>query len=241
MEPVPEKMTGKLGGGYVSEVKMRTKGEQGLLEVAEPAVGELEAEQVGGDGAHEADEEEEAEGVVDLAGGELARGADDTPDDAGGAEHLGGGADEAVLLRGVAHVLDVGEHPRLDAELRGAGDDGGDDLAPEHRLGRDLHVVAELEIGGEGERLRHGDVTPGLEQHHGDGASGEAVTDDQLGDDVQANLLIRDSLDHADGDDVEEGDDEREDEPLAEGKKLDMHAGRDNAMLTQGTWSPRPQ
>ena len=92
--------------------------------------------------------------------------------------------DEAIRLVGIAHVRDIREHPRLNAELHGAGDNCGDDLCPEHRPRRDLHVVAELEVGREGERLGHGDVTPGLEHHHRDGAAGEGVADDEFRDDT---------------------------------------------------------
>ena len=42
--------------------------------------------------------------------------------------------------------------------------------------------MTKLEVGGESECLRHGDVSPRLEHHHRDGAAGEGVTDDQLGD-----------------------------------------------------------
>lgn len=72
---------------------------------------------------------------------------------------------------------------------------------------RDLHVVTELEVGDERQRLGHGDVTPGLEHHHRDRLSGKGVTNDELSDDVEADLLVRDGLDHADGDDVDVSDD----------------------------------
>ena len=39
--------------------------------------------------------------------------------------------------------------PVLYAELHGAGDDGRDDLAPEHRSWWDLHIMTELEVGRE--------------------------------------------------------------------------------------------
>ena len=44
--------------------------------------------------------------------------------------------------------------------------------------------MAELEVGGKGERLSHRDVSPCFEHHHGNGTSGEGVTDDELGDDA---------------------------------------------------------
>lgn len=88
---------------------------------------------------------------------------------------------------------------------------------------RDLHVMTQFEVRTECESLGHGDVTPGLEHHHGDRTTGESVSDDQFGDDtrgkekmlrevdvedtrwrmgsvLQADLLIGDSLDHTNGD-----------------------------------------
>ena len=108
-----------------------------------------------------------------------------------------------------ADVVNVAEHPRLDAELDSAGDSGGDDLAPEHGSRRDLHVVAELEVGRERQRLRHRDVAPRLEHHHCDRSSGKRITDDQLCDHVQADLLVGDRLDYTDGNGVDECDDLR--------------------------------
>ena len=53
--------------------------------------------------------------------------------------------------------------------------------------------------------LGHGNVSPCLKHHHCNGLSGEHVTDDELSDNVETDLLIGDSLDHTDGDDIEEG------------------------------------
>jgi hypothetical protein len=103
-------------------------------------------------------EEEERQRIVDLAVRELAHGTDDTPDDRRGAEDLCAQADEAVLLCRRADVRDVGEHPGLDADPGGPGDDGADDLCPEHGPWGYFHVVAELEVGGELQGLGHGDV-----------------------------------------------------------------------------------
>src|ERR1700760_1028309 len=105
-----------------------------------------------------------------------------------------------------------GEHPCLYTELRSAGKDGSNNLTPEHRARRYLHVMTELKITSEGQSLSHGDVSPGLEHHHCDRVTREGVTDDKLGNDVKTNLLVSDSLDHANGNDVHEGDNEREDE-----------------------------
>ena len=64
--------------------------------------------------------------------------------------------------------------------------------------------MAKLEVRGECQGLGHGDVSPSLEHHHGDGAAGESITNDKLSDDVEANLLVGNSLDHADRDDIDE-------------------------------------
>jgi len=200
------------GGGGGDEAS--TAEDDGEVEVAHPALGPLLCRKPGEDGGDEADDEEQAECVVHLALGELPGGTDDSPDDGGRAEDSSRGADEAVLLVIRAHALDVAEHPGLDAELDGAGEGGADDLTEEHGARWDFHVVAELEVRREGESLSHGNVSPGLEHHHRHWATRESVPDDKLGDDVQADLLVGDSLDHADGDHIEERDNEGEDEPL---------------------------
>lgn len=112
----------------------------------------------------------------------------------------------------VTDVLDVREHPRLHTELHGTGNNGRDDLSPEHGTRRHLHVVAKLEVGRELESLEHRDVAPGLEHHHCNRTSRERVADDELSDDIETDLLVGDSLDHTDGDNENEGDYKRQDE-----------------------------
>ena len=69
--------------------------------------------------------------------------------------------------------------------------------------------MSELKVGSERQCLRHGDVAPSLEHHHCDWPSGQSVTNNQLRDDVESDLLVGDSLDHADRNDVHECDDLR--------------------------------
>lgn len=64
--------------------------------------------------------------------------------------------------------------------------------------------MPKFEVGGERKRLCHRNVAPSLEHHHRDRASRQHVPDDEFGNDVETDLLIRDSLDHADGDDIDE-------------------------------------
>ena len=150
--------------------------------------------------------------LVNLTLGELTLRTDDSPDDRSGAKDLSRWADEPVRLVRVAHPLDVREHPCLYTELYGSSNDGSSHLRPEHRPRRDLHIMSKLEIARELQRLGHCDITPRLEHHHGNRLSGERVTNDKFRNDVETDLLIGDGLDHADGNNVEEGDDESEDE-----------------------------
>jgi len=103
-----------------------------------------------------------------------------------------------------AEALNIGEHPRLHAELHGASNDGSDDLTEEHRAMRDLHVVGQLEITRKLQRLRHRNITPCLEHHHRDRTARKGVSDDQLRDDIEPHLLIRNGLDHTNRDGIQE-------------------------------------
>lgn len=189
-----------------------TSEHDGQVDVLVPRVGVAAGEGVWDSWADGTDEEEPQERVVHLARAEHVFGGNNTPDDGGGTEHGGRQANESVILVARAHIFDVGEHPRLDTELSGQSDDGGNNLSPEHGTWGDLHVVTKLEVRSEGKTLSHGDISPSLEHHHGDGATGKGVTNDELSNDVKTDLLIGDGLDHADGDDVDEGDQERNDE-----------------------------
>jgi len=55
---------------------------------------------------------------------------------------------------------------------------------PEHGPRRNLHIVAKLEVRGKAKCLRHSDVTPCLEHHHGNWATGKRVSNNQLGYDT---------------------------------------------------------
>lgn len=182
------------------------------VDVAELALGEHAGQQVEDGRAQGAGDEKVHEPVVDLAGAEDALRADQTPDDGSVEEDATAGAGVVVDLLRVADVGDGAKGPVQHGDLHDAGPHGGDDLAGEERPGRDLDVVTHLQVGGEGERLRHGDVAVRLEHHHREGPPGLHVPDDELGDDVEAQLDVGDGLDHADGDAEDAGDDQGDDE-----------------------------
>lgn len=51
--------------------------------------------------------------------------------------------------------------------------------------------------------LGHRDVTPSLEHHHRNRSTRECITDDEFSNNIKTNLLISDSLNHSDRNDVE--------------------------------------
>lgn len=62
--------------------------------------------------------------------------------------------------------------------------------------------------------MRHSNVSPRFEHHHGYWATWESIADDKLCNDIQPNLLIRDSLDHPNGNHIEERNDKGQNEVL---------------------------
>jgi hypothetical protein len=189
-----------------------TSEDDGHVDVFPERVGPLASENPRDGRGDGTDEEEVDQGMVHLAGREHVGGTNDTPNDRGSSEHSGRQANEAVILSNLTHALDVAEHPSLDTKLGGQSDDGGDNLSPEHGARGDLHVVTELEVRGKGKTLSHGNVSPGLEHHHGDRATRKCVSDDKLSDDIETDLLVGNSLDHSDGDNVDERDHEGDDQ-----------------------------
>jgi len=173
--------------------------DDGEVEITNPAVREALADKPADDGTNETNKEEEREGIIDLSLGELPSRANDTPDDTGSTEDLSRWADESIPLVGVTHVGNVREHPGLDTELYGSGNDGGDNLRPEHGPGRDLHIVTDLEVSGKLQCLGHCNITPSLEHHHGDRSARKGITDDEFSNDIKTNLLVSDSLNHSNG------------------------------------------
>lgn len=57
--------------------------------------------------------------------------------------------------------------------------------------------MAHLQVLKEIKSLRHGDVTIGLEHHHGQWATWKHVTNDELSNDVETDLPVGDRLNHS--------------------------------------------
>ena len=190
----------------------RTTKDKGHVDVAERRFREHACEQVEERWTQSAGNEEIHQTVVELTRTEDTRWADKTPDYRGVEEDAPAGTAVVVYLIPGADVFDGAEGPIEDGDLDDGGPDGSHHLPGEEHARRDFHVVAHFEIRGEGKSLGHGNVAVRLEQHHGEGPAGLHVADDELGDDVEAELHVGNGLDHADGDGEDSGDYEGDDQ-----------------------------
>lgn len=80
------------------------------------------------------------------------------------------------------------------------------------RTYRDLEIVTEFHVLEEIERLSHGDVSVGLEEHHGNGSSGQHVSHNELGQHIKTKLGVGNALYHANGDEEDNRDEHGDDE-----------------------------
>ena len=125
-------------------------------------------------------------------------------------EHPRRWADEPVLLTGLANILNVVERPTLNDDNDETGDDGGGVLSDEHDSGRDLHVMTKFQVAGEIEGLFRHDGAINLEDHNSNGLPGGGVTGNELGEDVENQLLVGDRKEDAEGEDEDQGKDDAE-------------------------------
>lgn len=188
--------------------------DDGEVDLAEEALATATAVQPERDGEEGAQGEEPDESAVDGRGAEELVRADDAPEDRPVEVHAGNGAGEAVDSLGGAEPLYVCEHPVEHADLGDGRDERGDNLHGEEDAWRNLHVVAEFEVGSELDALRRRDVAVRDEDHVGDGAAREDDAADELADEVDAAVLVRHRHDDAVGDEEEGADGEREQEAV---------------------------
>lgn len=120
----------------------------------------------------------------------------------------------------VADVLDAVQHPPCHRQIHHAGHHRADQLGSVHAARRDLHVVAELEVGEEGQCVHGADPAVDLEDQVGDGLAGQRVADHELCDDVVPRLLVGGGLDDANGQGDDEG--EREGEEHSPPRQLHL-------------------
>ena len=110
-----------------------------------------------------------------------------------------------VLRAGLADILDIVESPTLNADDNDAGDRGGSGLSEEHDSRRDLHIVTKFQVTGEVEGLFRHDSSIHLEDHNGDGFSGNDVAGNELGEDVESQLLVGNCEEDTEGEDKDQG------------------------------------
>ena len=182
-----------------------TAEDDGPIDVAPERLGVTLSQKVCRDRQNGADKPEPVELGIQLSGTECSLRTDRSPNDGRSTESLCTGASPDGRGR-VADTVNVVKDPGLHEDLNDSGDSGGGTLAPEHEPRGNLHVVTDLHVVDERHALRHGDVSVRLEDHHGNGLAGNSETDDQFRDDVETDLLVRDGLDHADGQGQNDGD-----------------------------------
>lgn len=64
--------------------------------------------------------------------------------------------------------------------------------------------MTEFKVTGKAYRLKHSDITPGFEHHHCEWSARERIADNEFRDDIQTDLLVRDSRNDTDWNCVDE-------------------------------------
>lgn len=152
------------------------------------------------------DEEEVDERVVERATIEESTWPNASPNDRSGSEGVRARAGKAVLLMRRAQIRDVSEHPLLYNHDHHDAFCSSEDLSEEHRPRWDLHVMAELEVSNEEQRLLHRNEAECLENHHGDWAAWKHIANDKLAKNLDSDRLVRKGANDTNRDDEHSGD-----------------------------------
>ena len=156
---------------------------------------ELLAEEVKGDGQDSAQRETPQEAVVDGARTEHLFRTESAPEDGSREKLVVPRASEVILLRRQTNIRDLGHLVIENGRAHEGGDECCPHLAVEGNPWIDVHVVGEFEILSEVESTRGRDVSVSLEVVHSGGVTREPETTEELGNNVQANLNVRDGHD----------------------------------------------
>lgn len=209
------------------------------VQIPNAATREAFREEPGDDGKCSAEQPVPLERRVNATGAKDACWADNTPDHGCSVENTGTGAGVAVGLVRLADARDSAQSPVEDGDLDDARPNTSNDLSckrdprlsGERRGGpvsngrssgsglddstvtyRNLEVVPELHILNEVQSLSHRDIAEGLEEHHGNWPPRKHITNNELGQHVETKLRVGDALDHADRDEEDNGEQERNDQ-----------------------------
>ena len=174
-----------------------TDQKDGNVEVGEGL--EFLTKEVEGNGQDGTNGETPQETVVDRTGAEHLLRTEGTPKDGSGKESVVPRASEVILLLGQADIGDLGHLVVENGRADKGGDKSRPHLAVEGDPGSDVHVMSELEILGEVESVRGCDVSVRLEVIHSGGVTREPETTEELGNNVQGNLNVRDGHDDTAG------------------------------------------
>ena len=136
------------------------------------------------------DEETPQEGVVDGTNTEHFLGSKSTPENGSSEESIESGTGEMVLLPRCANIGYLRHLIVEDSRAHETGNKGSEHLAIESDPRWNVDVMGELEILGEVEGMRGGDVSVGLEVVHGGSIAGKPETTEQLGNNVKSDLYV---------------------------------------------------
>lgn len=110
-------------------------------------------------GEHETDGEAPHQGVVDGTFSEHLCRTKGTPQDGSSEKGILAGTCELVDLPGITDIRDSGHLEVQDANANESGEECRDDLSPERCSRRNVHVVSELQVLGESDRVSGRHVT----------------------------------------------------------------------------------
>ena len=175
-----------------------TAEDDGHVDVSEVGPGPFSCCEIDEDWCDETDEEEPGEGTVDTFCAEDALWTNDSPNDRCGEEHSCIWTGVVVYLAGLTDTVNGTEGPVVDGDLDNTRPESRYKLGPEGNALWDFHVMGKFDVLSEVEALVCCDVAVHLEHHHGERPSGLHVTNDEFGNDVEANLHVRCGLDDPD-------------------------------------------
>lgn len=155
--------------------------------------------------------EKEKSLVVDSTITEDSLWTNGTPNNRGVEEHSTVRTGVSTGLTSNTQVVNGTVRPSQNTNLDKGTPKGSQQLGTEQKTWRHLHVVTQLHVLGKSNSLVVGDVTEGLEEHHGQWLTWNHVTNNELGNDVQSHCDVGQRVNNTDGQQEDNGDDKSDD------------------------------
>src|SRR5262249_47396615 len=123
-------------------------------------------------------------------------GTDPSPNQRSSSKSIRRRTNKPILLPRRAYIHNMRPHRLLHTRHHKTAHKRRTRLGSKHHPRRDLHVMSQLEIAREQNRLSGPNVRDRFEDHVCDRPTGEHEPRDHLVHDVERELLVRDGLDH---------------------------------------------